>query len=1447
MCARPTDRHAPVPSGPLSASDLTGRLLRRAGELLDVPAASVGPDAALSSLGLTSLHAVALSEALAEWSGRPVPPSVFWEAPTLAGVVDRVLGHGRPGERQEPSGSVPSADREPVAIVGIGCRLPGASTPEQLWELLLDGRTTADGLELHTCEGARARLEGSFLDDVDSFDAAFFAISPREAATMDPQQRLLLETAWEALEDAGQVPAALAGSATGVFVGISGYDHGRLHFGTPDADLHIGTGSALSIAANRLSYAFHFTGPSLAVDTACSSSLVAVHLACRSLWEGESELALAAGVNVILDGAVSDAFARAGFLSPDGRCKTFDAAADGYGRGEGCAVVVLKPLTRALADGDPVYAVVKSTAVNQDGHSNGLTAPSGTAQERLLAAAYRRAGVAPGAVGYIEAHGTGTPLGDPVEARAIGRALGGARESGEPLYVGSVKSNLGHLEAAAGIAGLVKAALCVRHRTIPPTAGYRTPNPGIDFAGLGLRVPDRALAWPGGQDEAVAGVSSFGFGGTNAHIVLGEPPATATAYDGDDTETGRTGATLLPVSGTDPAGATQQAVAYRELLASDRSRTGALAYTAGTRRTHHRFRRALVAGGAREAGDLLAGVAAEPPDRPVPPGGPGPTAFVFSGQGNQWPGMGRELLRDEPVAAAVLGECDDILEKLTGWSLLERLAADEEAAAGYDDPAVLQPVLVSVQLAVARLLESWGIAPEYHVGHSLGEVSAAAAAGALSTEEALFLAVTRGEVMRGATGTGSTALLGLPADEVGARIAAAGGAVDTAAWNAPRSTLVAGDGPAVERLVRQAAADGVFARVLPGTTAFHSRFVEPLHDRLAAEVGDLAPQDVASTLVSTVTGGPVDGSALGAAYWARNLREPVRFAQAVRHVTDAGCRTFVEIGAHPTLTPAILETAAAAGADVVVAPTLRRGEPARTALLHTAATLYEAGAELDFAAVNPASAGVLRLPVRQWNRQRFGDRARLAARMSRVVSPAPAGLLGRRFSAAAGDAHYWDGALAPHTPQLPACQAGRYGLAGVPLHLPDSLAAAALDAAEELFPERRFTVDVRPDPTAVRVAQDAATQLALTPDGAGGRLTLHTRGEGEGKWLPYAEATLAEGHPAPQEPVDVAALLGRLPERTHGEALRAGLVAAGWSLPEPERAEEVQHGPEGALVRLRAAAAWNRRAMLDSAVLAAVLAAHLADQGAVARVPARLAGVSVPKATGPKATAPGATDPGATDQAVPSWARVTVLDGQADDASEELALRVQLLDAEGWVLGGIGRITLTPLGDAESAAAAALLHQDEALLAVADAPIGELLAASPAERPGLLTDYLRKETARVLRMPAASIDPAAPMNALGLDSIMSLELHRRLEAALGIEVPVVRFLRGATTTDIAAELAASLADGSQGPADGAGTPRHAELEDPADIERLLAELDDLPEEEVDSLLQRLAPQAAEQS
>ncbi|WP_078871673.1 type I polyketide synthase [Streptomyces caatingaensis] len=1418
-------------------TDLAARLRHRVGELLDIPTSSVDPDAPLSELGLTSFHAVTLSEALGQWTGGEVPASLFWEAPTLAKVVERLRGHPRPGGYRDAPAHVGTADamngrragQSPIAITGIGCRLPGATSPEQLWQLLMEGRTTADGLELHTGDGV-TRIPGAFLEDVDSFDASFFGISPREAVSMDPQQRLLLETAWEALEDAGEVPGDLAGSATGVFVGISGYDHGRLRFGSPDADLHIGTGSALSIAANRLSYTFDFSGPSMSVDTACSSSLVAVHLACHSLWTGEAELALAAGVNVILDGAVGAAFERAGFLAPDGRCKTFDAAADGYGRGEGCAVVVLKPLERALAAGDPVYAVIKSTAVNQDGRSNGLTAPNGAAQERLLTGAYRHAGIAPGIVGYIEAHGTGTPLGDPIEARAIGRTLGAGRSADRPCFIGSVKSNLGHLEAAAGVTGLVKAALCVQRRTIVPTAGFRAPNPGIDFEGLGLRVADRAMPWPEGCEEAVAGVSSFGFGGTNAHVVLGEPPRSH-ATDGDVGDAALGATVLLPVSAPDPAGLAAQADAYRSVIQRHPERMAATAYCAGTRRTHYRHRRALVVASAAQADELLVGIGQEPLDQSAA-AGRGRVAFVFSGQGNQWPGMGRGLLEDEPVAARLLEECDEILGKLTGWSLLDRLASDGEAA-GLDDPGVLQPVLVSVQLAVAKVLEGWGIRPDHCVGHSLGEVAAAAATGALSIEEALFLAVTRGELMREAVDSGRTALLGLAADDVRRLTSGVGDAIDIAAWNAPRTTLVAGPGAVVEKLVAQAAADGAFARVLPGTTAFHSRHVEPLRDRMADLVRDLVPQEAAVDLVSTVTGGPVTGSALDGVYWGRNLREPVRFTQAVRHLIDSGCHTFVEIGAHPTLTPAVLETATHAGADVVAVPTLRRDAAERPALLHTAAALYEQGTDLNFAAVNPRSAGIIRLPARQWRRERFGDRTSVAPEAATAAQAAPDGLLGRRLSVAAGNAHYWEGALAPDAPHYGHSPSDRHRLDGVPLHLADTLTAAALDAAALVLPDEDFSVDVRPADGADRVGRAVTTQLALTPDGdSGARITLHTRETSDDTWALHATATVSVRCPAtttPRRAHRPTELLERFTKDMSGAALHTALAATGLAIAGAERVTSVHHKPGEALYEFEAAA-WKRHTVLRGMMLAATATAHLEDES---RHPRLLAGLE------------GACAVGGTGRAARAWAHVVALDAAAD--GDERLLQVRLLDAEGRELGRVERMSLSRLSDAESASAAELRHPDDAVPTAVGGPLDGLLAAGSAERAALLTDYLCKETARVLRAPVSTVDPAMPMNALGLDSIMGLELHRRLEASLRIEVPVVRFLRGATAADIAAELADALQADAESERNGTAASGPAELADPRDIERLLADLDELSEEEVDSLLQQLSEPAAEQS
>ncbi|WP_282202308.1 type I polyketide synthase [Kitasatospora fiedleri] len=950
--------------------------------LLGRPAASVDPSGPIAELRLSSWHAVSLAGDLTEYLGRPVEPTVFWEHPTLAGIAAALEGGpaAAPSARPEPSAVPAGPGGDPVAVVGIGLRVPGASSPEQLWELFERAGTTARPLDLAARTGSAQdegrSVNGSFLDDVYGFDPAFFGISPREAAAMDPQQRLLLETAWEALEDAGTVPAELAGTATGVFVGISGFDHGRRRYADPGADLYTGTGSALSVAANRLSYLLDLRGPSLAVDTACSSSLVAVHQAVRSLQFGESDTALVGGVNVILDDAVHRVFDRAGFLSPDGRCKTFDAAADGYGRGEGAVVLVLKRLSAARAAGDRVYGLIRAAVVNQDGRSNGLTAPNGAAQEELLRRACRQAGVTPAEVGYVEAHGTGTPLGDPIEAHALGRVFGAGRDAAAPCLVGSAKANVGHLESAAGAVGLVKALLCVQRRRVPPAASFASPNPHVDFAALGLRVPRETTAWPDAHPLALAGVSSFGFGGTNAHVLVGEVPRdgenpAADAVDAVEEDRADSGETvLLPLSAADPQALAALAAHWAELL--ERPAAPALpvlAATAATRRTHHRHRLAVVAADRAGAAELLRAA------RPAAPAADGPPhpVFVFSGQGGQWPGMAADGLRGLPAAARTLAECHERLEALAGWSLLDAL----RDGAALTDPGVLQPALVALQIALAAQWRDWGVTPAACVGHSLGEVSAAAVAGALDLDDALFVALCRGELMREAP-AGATAFVELDPERAAARAAGLGVPVDVAAWNAPGSCVLAGPETDTARLLETLAAEGVFTRRLPGRLAFHSRLMEPLRERLADALDGLAPRPGRLPLYSTVTGGRIEPAALTPRYWADNLRRTVRFAPAAAALAADGHRAFLEIGPHPALTAALRGCLEQCDGRFSVHASMRRDTPARDGLLRGLAELYEQGAWIDWARVAdpdaarpaPAAPAALAvLPRYPWRRE----------------------------------------------------------------------------------------------------------------------------------------------------------------------------------------------------------------------------------------------------------------------------------------------------------------------------------------------------------------------------------------------------------------------------------------------------------------------------------------------
>jgi hybrid polyketide synthase / nonribosomal peptide synthetase FtdB len=875
---------------------------------------------------------------------------------------------------------------EPVAIVGIGCRFPGAEGPAAFWNLLRDGVDAIsevpadrwDAAALYDPDperpGKMNTRWGGFLDQVDTFDAAFFGVSPREAVQMDPQQRLLLEVASEALEDAGLVPERLQGTRTGVFVGVMTNDYARL---VPADELeaidaYSGTGTAYCITANRLSYVFGLKGPSLAVDTACSSSLVAVHLACQSLRLGECSIALAGGVNVILWPGHTVYFTRAGLMAPDGRCKTFDERADGFVRGEGAGVVVLKPLAQALADADPVYAVIRGSAVNQDGRSNGLTAPSLQAQVDVLEEAYRRAGISPGAVQYVEAHGTGTALGDPIEAAALGRALASGRPAGSRCGLGSVKTNIGHLEAAAGVAGLIKLALALRHREIPPSLHFERPNPKIPFESLPLYVQQALGPWPVPPGSVVAGVSSFGFGGTNAHLVLADAPVPEKAAGAERRED----LLLLSISAQSPAALHRRVRSWRNLLEDEETSLGDLCFTAAVRRSHHEHRLAVTGASRRELIECLDSFLTGE-DRPgvtaghALPGKRCKLAFVFPGQGSQWAGMGRELREHEPVFLRTLEACDAAFREHVDWSLLEELDADEPRSR-LDEVNVVQPALFAMQVALAALWRSWGIEPDAVIGQSLGEVAASFVAGALDLRDAARVICRRSLLVRSAAGRGAMAAVELSLEEAGRVLAGREGRVAAAVSSGPRSTVLSGDPEALGEILEGLERDGVFGRWINVDYASHSPFMDDLREPLLRELSGLFPHPGDVPICSTVTGEVSDGAGFDALYWARNLREPVLFAGGVRKLLEDRFHLFLEISPHPLL-PISLEQCFRRWSreeEALAFPSMRKGEE-RPVLLRTLGSLYAAGRTPDFPRLYPDGGRCIPLPAYPWQRERF--------------------------------------------------------------------------------------------------------------------------------------------------------------------------------------------------------------------------------------------------------------------------------------------------------------------------------------------------------------------------------------------------------------------------------------------------------------------------------------------
>ncbi|GAA0345886.1 SDR family NAD(P)-dependent oxidoreductase [Actinoallomurus spadix] len=909
-----------------------------------VPATEVDPDRPLDELGLTSRDAVAIAGELEKLVGARLPATLLYEHRTIARLA-HVIAQGEffapHGDSANDAPQLSANSEEPIAVIGIGCRFPGGvSGPESYWRLLLDGgdgiREVPDGRWDPFDDGTLEDVTrfGGFLDDVTGFDARFFGITPDEADVMDPQQRLMLEVAWEAFQHAGVAPPSLRGSRTGVFVGVSAPEYGYLT-GTAPLRPYTATGAALSIVANRLSYLLDLRGPSLIVDTACSSSLVATHLAVRSLRAGESNLVVAGGVNVLLSPLITKTFDLGGATAPDGRCKPFDASADGMVRAEGCGAVVLKRLSDARRDGDRVLAVIRGSAVNSDGRSTGLVAPNAEAQVAVLRAAY--AGL--GRPDYVEAHGTGTLLGDPIEARALGAALhapapggpvpgssapggpdsgtpapdgpntDGWAPGGRPTLIGSVKANLGHLEAAAGVAGLIKVVLALAHRWIPPTPHYRAPNPHIDFGGLGLAVAAEGTPWPETRNRpALAGVSGFGFGGTNAHVVLEaahaeergprrREPAVHTLLL-SDVEAGRIGP-------------------YAARLA-DWLETGDAALPDVARTLSRRFGRgraaAAVVGRDRTA---LAAALRAPRITGVTTVRDAPPVWVFSGYGAQRPGMGRRLLADEPAFAAAIDALDGPFAAQAGFSLWDTLESGERVTGVYRT----MTTLFGLQLGLATLLRSYGAEPGAVIGHSMGEVAAAVVAGALSPEDGVTVITGRARLLDGIAGEGGGAMLvlGCAADDALAYVRT-GADVHVAVRSSPRQTVLTGDAGELERVAARATADGLLARVVQAEGAGHSPAVDPILDPLRARLTDVHGRPAEVPFYSTVLEDPREAPAFDGDYWAANTRRTVRLTDAVAAAAEDGFTAFVEVNAHPLLAQAITETAG----DVLVVPTLRR-------------------------------------------------------------------------------------------------------------------------------------------------------------------------------------------------------------------------------------------------------------------------------------------------------------------------------------------------------------------------------------------------------------------------------------------------------------------------------------------------------------------------------------------
>ncbi|WP_442509431.1 thioester reductase domain-containing protein [Novipirellula sp. SH528] len=1046
-------------------------------------------------------------------------------------------------ERNQPT------QREPLALVGVGCRFPGGvRDTDSLWQLLVDGRSAIREVPddrwhvdryHHRDPDAIAHMvtrRGGFVDQLKQFDPAFWGISPREAMRMDPQQRWLLETAWEACEDAGIAPSTLRGTSVGVFVGAASHDYGTLQLNDlANLDVHTNTGGTLSIAANRISYMFDFKGPSLAVDTACSSALVAVALACRAIWSGECDAALAGGVNALITPNTSIGFSKASMLSPSGECYAFDARANGYVRGEGAGLVLLKPLSQAIQQNDRIYAVLRSAVVNQDGQTSSMTVPSVAGQSEMLSAAYREAGVAPQDVAYMEAHGTGTPVGDPIEAEALGRVLSQGRADDDVCYMGSIKTNIGHLECASGVAGLVKAALVLDRKQIPANRNYETPNASIPLDRYRLQVPTELRSLRSLNDQPpIAAVNSFGFGGTNAHVVLQAAPDREHSH-GDRVSAERP--FVLPISARDESALREYAERYRQRLKTIDGDLADFCYSAAARKEHYNHRLTVIGKNPQELRQRLAQWLehGETSEGIVPAHSAtlstarsDANVFVFTGQGSQWCGMGQSLIKREPIVRETLEEIDGLFQSLAGWSLLREMELPDRES-NIQQTRVAQPAIFAIQVALVRLWASWGIRPASVVGHSVGEVAAAWYAGIYSLPDAVSLIYHRSRLQNETGGAGRMLVAGVSAIEANEFIGSDADRVQVTAENSPSLVTIGGDTEPLEAIGARLEKNGNFVRWLGLDYAFHTHQMDPIQNDLLEALANLDPQPETIPFVSTVTGQQYSGKQMDAGYWWRNVREPVRFESAMATLAADGAARFLEIGPHPSLRGSIDACLVDQKVDATIVHSLTRKSDAALELATNLAKLAFDGVDVDWCAVNQSSGKFVPQPHYPWNYQEYWlDQGDTAHRIDPPLHP----FLGQRLDVAQPT---WQFHLDPHLfPYLHDHQIWNgivFPAAGY--------AEIGMAIAAELFPNDSYAIEDLECISALFVSDTAIPKVQVVFDEKTKSFRVHST-TSTAAWEIHAQGRLVAIPSASEsQTIDLQGLRKRLPSKiTHDDLYR---------------------------------------------------------------------------------------------------------------------------------------------------------------------------------------------------------------------------------------------------------------------------------------------------------------------